>query len=116
MQSSAGEFNFSLSVSTWEKLNQYLKTFCIYSKFKIIHIKLKRETLVFNDSSAIDFPFISLLFDTCWAPLPRLLGAYLYVAPLAWVQGTGSLSNECRASLQDTLGPFLGVSVALLSN
>ena len=38
------------------------------------------------------------------------------LAPLAWVQGTGSLSNECRASLQDTLGPFLGVSVALLSN
>ena len=61
-QSSAGKFNFSLSMITWEKLNQYLKTLCIYSKFKIIHIKLKRETLVFNDSSAIDFPYISLFF------------------------------------------------------
>lgn len=49
-------------MTTWEKLNQYLKTLCIYSKFKIIHIKLKRETFVFNDSSAIDFPYISLFF------------------------------------------------------
>ena len=57
-----------------------------------------------------------LLAGTCWGPLPRLLGAYLYVALLAWVQGTGSLSNECRASLQDTIGPFLGVSVVLLRN
>ena len=49
-------------MTAWEKLNQYLKTLCIYSKFKIIHIKLKRETFVFNDSSAIDFLYISLFF------------------------------------------------------
>ena len=57
-----------------------------------------------------------LLAGTCWAPLPRLLGADMYVALLAWVQGTGSLPNECRASLQETRGSFWGVSVALLSN